>query len=167
MPNLTFSLAGFGSLKSLGWCWAGLAAVAGAGALALQVTAPEAVRPAPASAAAPASNAQPPAPAPVAPVPFQNRSLFAMLPPPVEHAGRPVIHPPVEAALPVPPVPPAPQRTVRAEPRRVTPVYAAEPQPDYPAWGYGRPMPYPGQFAAARRYEYAAPPAYYGWQPYD
>ena len=115
------------------------------------------------------------------PMPFRNSSLLALLTPPAdhpaerapermpervaEHAARPAVHAAVAPSLPLPlpPIPPA-QHVARVEPRRPAPVYAAEPQPAYPDWG--RPMPYPGQFASVRQYQYGAPPAYYGWQPY-
>ncbi len=132
----------------------------------------------------------------VLPVPFQNHSLLTMLPPPVEHPAeramehqaRPVPHvAPATLPLPLPPVPvqrtarvePAPQRLARAEPPRraepvnalqaprPAPVYVAEPQPAYPGWGWGRPMPYPGQYASARQYYGGPRVAYGGWQPYD
>ena len=154
------------SLKTLGWCWAGLLATVGSGAVALQVTMPA---PAPAPVAVAATAPVPvvaPALAPIAPVPFQNRSLLAMLPPPTEH----MIERPrerltersvrVAAALPVPPMPPAP-RIPRVEQRRIVTVYAAAPAYAPPPWG--RMAPYAAEYAPVRPYAYAAPPTYYGW----
>ncbi len=119
------------------------------------------------------------------PMPFRNSSLLALLTPPsdhlaeraperalertpervAEHPARPAVHAVVATSLPLPlpPIPPV-QHAARVEARRPAPVYAAEPQPVYPGWG--RPMPYPGQFASVRQYQYGGPPAYYGWQPY-
>ena len=181
------------SFKLLACCWGGVALLAGSGAVALQLTEPTPLAvAAPAlsfvaqAAAATAPVAATPnvtaTPLPATtPMPFRNSSLLALLTPPTDRVAEPapdraperlpahaVVHAAVAPALPLPlpPIPPAPrvQRVARVEPRRPAPVYASEPQPVYPIWG--RPMPYPGQFASVRQYQYGAPPAYYGWQPY-
>ena len=144
------------SLKALAIGWAGLVGALGAGAVALQITTPP---PAPPPVMAAAAAIEPPpllAPVPsVTPLPFENRSLLAMLPPP-----RVATHPP--APLPVPPVPP-PRRLARVEARRPVPVYAAEPEPAYDPVGWGRGGPYPNLYARARPYAYPGAQAYYGW----
>ena len=171
------------SFKLLACCWGGVALLAASGAVALQLTEPG---PAPVIVAAPALGVTTPVaaatlpfaatpavtatPLPATtPMPFRNSSLLALLTPPSDRLAEHPAHPAVHAALapslplPLPPIPPV-QHVARVEPRRPAPVYAAEPQPAYQDWG--RPMPYPGQFASARPYQYGAPPAYYGWQPY-
>ncbi len=182
MPNPVLSF------KLLACCWGGVALLAGSGAVALQLSgpaaapvavAPPAVEAAAVVAAAPMVTATP-LPA-TTPMPFRNSSLLALLSPALERpadrapdrapermaerAVRPAAVAPA-LPLPLPPIPPPPviHRVVRVEPRRPAPVYAAEPQPNYPNWG--RPMPYPGQFASARQFQYGPPPTYYGWQPY-
>ena len=149
------------SLQTLAWCWAGLLTSLGAGAVALQLTTPA---PAPVSVQATVEPAAvlPPTIAPpeptVPPVPFQNHSLLAMLPPPIE---RPLHQTPrVSASLPVPPVPPPP-RVAHLEQRRVVRVYAAEPAYAQPEWS--RFAPYATEYARMRPYAYAAPPVYLGW----
>lgn len=158
------------SFRTLAVAWAGLAGVAAVGASVLQasyVPPPEPI------AAPPAVVAAVPAPVPTpqvaAPVPFENRSLLAMLPPPearphpAAHPAEPPLH------LPVPPIPP--MRVARAEPpRRAAPFRAVAPEPVYAAdpaepWGWGGRLPYPGQYAMGRGYYDRARPAYYGWQP--
>jgi hypothetical protein len=168
------------SFKTLAWFWSGMALLAASGALALQATSQDAVpivmlSPSPAAAAEPAFISVPLPETTPLPVPFQNRSLLAMLPPPGEQLARPathapVIHPAAAVPLPIPPVPPV-QRFARAEPRRPAPpsaqtYAAAPPRPDYPAWAWNRPIPYPSQYASVRQYQYGPPPGYYGWQPY-
>ncbi len=146
------------SLKALALFWTGLLAAVGSGAVALQLTMPPPPLPPPViAAAAPAmvAPAAPPSPT-VAPVPFENHSLLAMLPPP-----RPVPHP--SAPLPVPPVPPPPRHFARVETHRAMPVYAAEPVPAYDPVGWGRADPYAGLYARARPYAYPGPQTYYGW----
>lgn len=149
------------SLKTLAWCWAGLLTSLAAGAVALQLTAPApvSVQVAIQPAAPLPPTIVPPEPVPVvSPVPFQNHSLLAMLPPPIE---RPLHQAPrVSVSLPVPPVPPLP-RVAHLEPRRVVRVYAAEPAYAQPEWS--RIAPYATEYARLRPYAYAAPPAYYGW----
>ena len=172
MPNPVLSF------KLLACCWGGVALLAGSGAVALQLSQPDAApvvvaAPAPVLAASPRVTATP-LPA-TTPMPFRNSSLLALLTPALErpaerertpeHFARPIAVAPA-LPLPLPPIPPpAPvHHLARVEPRRPAPVYVAAPQPAYPNWG--RPMPYPGQFASVRQYQYGAPPAYYGWQPY-
>ena len=153
------------SFRTLGLAWLGAAGSAAAAAVVLQASY-SAPAPLPVPAAAPAVVAQTvtqpvpvqptalPAPA-IASVPFQNRSLLAMLPPP-DHRLR------VAEALPVPPVPPA-TRVARVEPHRDARVYASAPaQPVYPDYGWGQRLPYPGQYATGRSY-YPVQPGYYGW----
>ncbi len=167
------------SFRTLAFSWAALAAAAATGAVALQVRfAP----PAPAAPAVPAPD-RPPADTPPAatlavapavlqtppatgPMPFNNRSLIALLPPDHPHPAT------RQEALPVPPVPPV-RHFARAEPRRSAPVYAAASHPYqgfvyqtpayqgpvYPSWGWGGGPSYPGQYAAAAR------PAWYGSRP--
>lgn len=161
------------SFKTLAFAWTGLAGAAAVGAGALQASyAPPTPSAAPPAASVPASlppTTSLPSPAPpiAAPVPFENRSLLTMLPPP---ELRPHPAPRVAAAplpLPLPPVPPT--QTVRIEPRRAAPshpavsepLYAAE--PSYPGWERGRFAPYPGQYASSRAYFYGGPPTPYGW----
>ena len=162
------------SLKTLALTWAGVAGVAvvSVGALQASYVAPPnpvAQTADPAQPVAAAQSVSLPAAAHPA-VPFENRSLLAMLPPPdvrphpAPHAAAPA------EALPVPPIPPV--RVVHADPPRhlaprITPpepVYAAE-QPSYSGWDWGRRLPYPGQYASDRAYYYGGQPAYYGWQP--
>ena len=154
------------SLKTLAWCWAGLLATVGSGAVALQLTTPPPAFVAVATIApAPKPVVSPPSTSPA--VPFQNRSLLALLPPPVEHpvervrersAERPMR---VAAALPVPPLPPGP-RILHGEQRRIVTAYVAEPAyAATPPWG--RMAPYAAEYARLRPYAYAAPPTYYGW----
>lgn len=151
----------FFSFRTLAFAWTGLAGAAaiGVGALQASYVAP----PSPVVAATPATPPQADVAPSVAPVPFENRSLLAMLPPP---GIRP--HPAAAAAelLPVPPVPPmrvarvdAPRRVPRSAPE---PGYGAEPTA-YPDWGWRRPLPYPGRYASGRSYYYAGPPGYDGW----
>ena len=153
------------SLKTLAGCWAGLLAVLGSGAVALQLTTPPqppvivahaaAAEPTHVEPAAPIVQAVTPAALPaVLPLPFENRSLVALLPP----AVHPV--PPVSARLPVPPIPPV-RRVAHVEPHRSRPVYAA--QPAYDPYGWARAMPYPGMYVGARPYAYEGPRTYYGW----
>lgn len=149
------------SLKALAACWAGLLVALGVGAAALQLATPLPPPPVVEATALPAAPAIPePAAAPMGPatppLPFQNRSLLAMLPP----ASRPALRP--APALPVPPVPPT-RHLARAEPRRAVPLYAADSAPAYDAAGWARGMPYPGLYARWRQYPYAAPQTYYGW----
>jgi hypothetical protein len=162
------------SFRTLALAWTGLAGVAAVSAAALQASYVPPI-PAPPAAAVAAAVAAPVATIATLPVarpaalPFENRSLLAMLPPP-EIRPRPQPHlaePRLAEALPVPPVPPL--RTVRLEPRRA-PVrtYVAEPAyaaaPAYPAWAWRGRLPYPGQYAMGRAY-YGGQPGYYGWQP--
>ena len=159
------------SFRTLAFAWTGLAGAAAVSAAALQASyvppAPPVIVAAPAPAVAPTIVLPKPSP-----LPFENRSLLAMLPPPAEPRLRPPPHMEARAAepLPVPPVPPL--RTARAEPRRYAPArtYVSEPtyasdEPSYPGWGWRGRLPYPGQYAMGRGYYYGAQPGYYGWQP--
>ena len=160
------------SFKTLALAWTGLAGAAAVGAGALQASyvppppAPAVVTPAVAPPVAPPVAARPApsetvaVPTPPA-MPFENRSLLAVLPPPHPAAAPP-------APLPVPPIPPV--RVAHAEPRHVPaarqyglePAYAAE--PSYPTW-VDRRLPYPGQYAAGRMPYYGGQPYGYGWPP--
>jgi hypothetical protein len=161
----------FFSFKSLALGWTAFAGAAAIGAGALQASyvppAPPPAQPAPIAAETPAV-AHPPA------MPFENRSLQAIMPAASELRTKPTAPRAAAAAepLPIPPVPPAPARSyARAEPHRVAPArsYAVE-EPRYaqeypPSWM--RRMPYPGQYVDSRAYWYGAQPSYYGWQsPY-
>lgn len=169
------------SFRMLAFTWTGLAGAAAIGAGALQASyvppAPVLEPPQAALAAAViAAPVAPPVPLPAS-VPFENRSLLAMLPPP-DVRPHPAPHaaamPELQAALklPIPPIPPAPPaqplRLAHAEPRRMAPAHM-EPAydaaaPAYPSWDWGRRLPYPGQFASGRAYYYGGqPPSYYGW----
>ncbi len=158
------------SFKTLALGWAGLCGAAAIGAGVLQASyvppLPQPVVVAPAEL--PQAQAASPAPTPAAAaVPFENRSLLAMLPPPGIRP-HPATHPAAVVAepLPVPPVPPV--RVARVDPpRRVArsmpePTYVAE-APSYPGWGWGRRLPYPGQYASGRAYYYGGQPGDYGW----
>ena len=158
----------FFSYKVLAFAWTGLAGAAAIGAGALQASY---VAPAPPVAAAtpatpPQADTAPALPPPMPPVPFENRSLLAMLPPPGIRP-HPAARPAAAESLPVPPVPP--MRVARVDaPRRAIPHSAPEPNygaepPDYAGWGWGRPLPYPGRYASGRSYYYAGPPGYNGW----
>ena len=157
------------SFKTLALTWAGLSGAAAIGAGVLQASyVPPPPQPVVTAAAEPSpAQVAPPVPA-ATPLPFENRSLLAMLPPPGirPHAAN---HPAAAAAepLPIPPVPPV--RVARVDPlRRVVarsalePTYVAE-APSYPGWGWGRRLPYPGQYASGRAYYYGGQPADYGW----
>ena len=160
------------SFRTLAVAWTGVAGAAAVSAAALQASY---VPPAPPVVVAAAIPPVPVLPAPRAPaalaqaaLPFENRSLLAMLPPPEIHP-RPQLRIAESRAarLPLPPVPPL--RTVRLEPHRAPargyapePVYAAEPA--YPAWAWRNRLPYPGQYAMGRAY-YGGQSGYYGWQP--
>lgn len=147
------------SFQALAACWAGLLVALGAGAVALQLTSPPAPPPVVVAAAAPPAETVSPVPPPVAaPLPFENRSLPAMLP-----VTRPALRPPMPAApLPIPPVPPA-RHVVQAEPRRPAAVYAAQPVPAYDPPGWAQAAPYASLYARARPYAYPGPQTYYGW----
>ena len=146
------------SIRTLAFAWTGLAGAAAIGVAGLQASYHAPAPPVAAVAAPlvpePVAATAPPAP----PVPFENRSLLAMLPPP-DIRPHPVSAPHPAAPLPVPPVPPS--RMARAEPHHAGPVrvYAASPaypaEPAYPDWGWRGRMPYPGQFAMQRSYPYA------------
>ena len=144
------------SLKGLALCWTGLLVALGAGGVALQLTTPPPA-PAPVMLEAATAVVEPaPAPAPsVAPLPFENRSLLAMLPPP-----RPAIHLP--APLPVPPLPPI-RHVARVQTHRPPAVYAAERVPAEEPAGWSRGVEYPALYARARPYAYPGPQTYYGW----
>ena len=152
------------SFRTLAWAWTSLGSAALSGAAALQLAGAVPPPPAPLAAAAmpaPAAAAAVVPIAPPTPLPFQNHSLLAMLPPVEQRtAGHPQ-----PAALPVPPIPPQERHAARIEPRRPLPAYAAQPRPAYPGWAWAQPAPYPGRYAYVRAYSYAAPPGYYGWQP--
>ena len=152
------------SFRTLAFAWTGLAGAAAVSAAVLQASyvppAPPPAEPAIAAVVLPKPSS----------VPFENRSLLAMLPPAESHS-RPPSHLDARAAepLPVPPVPP--MRTARTEPRRYAPArtYVAEPtyasdEPSYPGWGWRGRLPYPGQYAMGRGYYYGPQPGY-GWQP--
>ena len=160
------------SFRTLAFAWSGLAGAAAVSAAVLQVSyvpppAPPLQAMAPTTAPVPAIVLPKPSP-----VPFENRSLLAMLPSAEPHL-RPPVHAPeprVAAALPVPPVPPV--RIARAEPRRYAPARSYEPEPayvadepSYPNWAWRGRLPYPGQYAVGRGYYYGPQPGYYGWQP--
>ncbi len=75
-----------------------------------------------------------------------------------------------QAALPVPPLPPLPPlRLARAEPRRppvmprIAPIPAYDADPATLAWGRGRMLPYPGQYALGVDAYYGRLPLPYGW----
>ena len=155
------------SFKTLAFAWTGLAGLAAVGAGVLQASY---VLPAPPTPIAQVAATLPPPPVPVAVpatpgLPFQNRSLLVVLPPPVAAPRTPPRLAAVDP-LPVPPVPP--MHVAHAEPRRV-PAARTEPEPAYasayPGWDWRRPLPYPGMYASGRAYYYGGQTAYYGWQP--
>lgn len=150
------------SFKALAVFWTGLLVALGSGAVALQLTTPPPAPPPPPVTVAAASPViepvapSPPVPAAAPALPFENRSLLAMLPP------RPALRPPAPP-LPLPPVPPPARHLARAEPHRPAMVYASEPSRAYDPVGWGGPVPYPAPYGHMQPYGFPGPQAYYGW----
>ena len=144
------------SLKTLAACWGGLLVAAGSGAVALQLTMPPPVAAVPEVEAPVAVAAAPVVPNPVPSMPFENRSLVAMLPP--------AMHPALRATqpLPVPPVPPT-RHVVRAEPHRLARMYAADPSTSYEPADWAPRTRYRDPYPAMQLHAYIEPPSYYGW----